>query len=46
VNITITDSVDDKLDKIMQKKEFKNRADAVAWLIEQGFEIITKEAAA
>lgn len=45
INIAITDSVDAKLDEIMQKKEFKNRADAIAWLIEQGFDIVTREAA-
>jgi metal-responsive CopG/Arc/MetJ family transcriptional regulator len=46
INIAITDSVDQKLDEIMQKKEFKNRADAIAWLIERGFDIVTREAKA
>jgi metal-responsive CopG/Arc/MetJ family transcriptional regulator len=34
LNITISNENDQKLDVIMQKKQFKNRADAVAWLIE------------
>jgi metal-responsive CopG/Arc/MetJ family transcriptional regulator len=37
LNVAIPDTVDVKLDKIMTEKEFKNRADAVAWLIETVF---------
>jgi len=35
LNVAIPDPVDAKLDEIMERKHFKNRADAVAWLIEQ-----------
>ena len=37
LNVAIPDAVDLKLDDIMEKKHFKNRADAVAWLIEEVF---------
>jgi len=44
LNIAIPDPVDLKLDGIMQKKRFKNRADAIAWLIEEGFkQLFTEE---
>lgn len=43
INIAITDPVDAKLDEIMHKKDFKNRADAIAWLIEEGFSQLFKE---
>ena len=35
LNVTITDEADEKLDKIMASKRFKNRADAVDWLIRE-----------
>ena len=38
LNVAIPDPVDVKLDEIMEKKHFKNRADAVAWLIEQVYD--------
>lgn len=35
LNVTITDEADSKLDEIMASKRFKNRADAVDWIIRE-----------
>ena len=37
LNVTITDDADGKLDQIMVDKRFKNRADAVDWIIKEVF---------
>ena len=43
LGVAITDEIDLKLDEIMRIKNFKNRADAVEWLIQTGFEKLIKE---
>lgn len=35
LNVTITDDADEKLSEILANKRFKNRADAVDWLIKE-----------
>lgn len=42
VGVAITDETDGKLDKIMEAKKFKNRADAVEWLIQETFKLLFK----
>ena len=42
LNVTITDDADRELDKIMEIKHFKNRADAVDWLIREVFKHLNK----
>jgi hypothetical protein len=37
LGVAITDDADQKLSEIMEIKGFKNRADAVEYLIQQGF---------
>jgi hypothetical protein len=37
LNVAISDSSDLLVDEIMENKHFKNRADCIAWLIEQGY---------
>lgn len=36
LNVGITDETDARLEKILRAKGFKNRLDAVEWLIELG----------
>lgn len=38
LNVGITDEADQKLDAIMEKKRFRNRGDAVEYLINFAFE--------
>lgn len=44
LGVAITDDADSKLDSIMEKKHFKNRADAIEWLIQDIFRQLFKEA--
>jgi len=41
--VAITDETDRLVDEIMEKQHFKNRADCVAWLIEEGYAKLFKE---
>ena len=43
MGVAITDDADTKLDAIMEKRHFKNRADAVEWLIQETFKQLFKE---
>ncbi len=43
LNIVITDDTDGKLQKIMDEKRFKNRADALDWIIAEAFRIVFPE---
>jgi metal-responsive CopG/Arc/MetJ family transcriptional regulator len=43
LGVAITDDADGKLDKIMEVKHFKNRADAIEFLIQEGFKQLVKE---
>ena len=43
LGVAITDDADEKLDRIMELKKFKNRADAVEWLIQDIFRQLFKE---
>jgi len=43
LGVAITDDADTKLDVIMEKKHFKNRADAVEWLIQEVFKQLSKQ---
>jgi hypothetical protein len=45
LNVVITDEADGKLQKIMDEKRFKNRADAVDWIIAQALRIVFPELA-
>jgi hypothetical protein len=45
LNIVITDEADGKLQKVMDEKRFKNRADAVDWIIAEAFRIVFRKAA-
>jgi hypothetical protein len=45
LNIVITDDADIKLEKIMVEKRFKNRADALDWIIHAAFELVFPNAA-
>jgi hypothetical protein len=45
LNIVITDEGNEKLQKIMDEKRFKNRADAVDWIIAEAFRIVFPESA-
>ena len=38
LNVTISEEADNLLDRIMAQKAFKNRADAVDWIIKTIFE--------
>jgi len=42
LGVAITDDADGKLDKIMELKKFKNRADAAEWLIQETFKQLFK----
>jgi hypothetical protein len=42
LNVGITDETDERLDKIIRAKGFRNRLDAVEWLIELGVKEIAK----
>lgn len=42
LGVAITDDADEKLDKIMDVKQFKNRTDAVEWLIQEAFKLLFK----
>lgn len=44
LGVAITDDADGKLDRIMEEKKFKNRADAVEWLIQEIFSQLFKKA--
>jgi len=44
MGVAITDDADGKLDRIMELKKFKNRADAIEWLIQDIFCQLFKEA--
>jgi len=35
LNVAIPDTTDKKLDAIMERKKFKNRADCVDWIINE-----------
>jgi hypothetical protein len=43
LNVVITEESDKKLDKIMAEKRFKNRADALDWIIPEAFKIVFPE---
>ena len=43
LGVAITDGADGKLDRIMEAKKFKNRSDAVEWLIQETFKLLFKE---
>ncbi len=43
LNVAITDQTDERLDKIIRVKGFRNRADAVDWIIQEIFKITVKE---
>jgi hypothetical protein len=45
LNVVITEESDQKLEKIMAEKRFKNRADALDWIIPEAFRIVFPEAA-
>ena len=42
LGVAITDDADEKLDHIMELKKFKNRADAIEWLIQDIFRQLFK----
>lgn len=44
LNVVITEDSDQKLEKIMVEKRFKNRANAVDWIIAEAFHIVFPEA--
>lgn len=43
LNVTVTEEVDAKLEKVMEEKHFKNRADAIDWIINEVFELVFKK---
>jgi hypothetical protein len=45
LNVVITEESDKKLEKIMAEKRFRNRADALDWIIPEAFKIVFPEAA-
>lgn len=45
LNVVITEESDKKLEKIMAEKRFKNRADAIDWIIPEAFRIVFPESA-
>ena len=44
MGVAITDDADVKLERIMELKKFKNRVDAVEWLIQEIFRQLFTEA--
>jgi Arc/MetJ-type ribon-helix-helix transcriptional regulator len=40
LNVVITEEADAKLEKVMVEKRFKNRADAVNWIIDAVFALV------
>jgi hypothetical protein len=40
LNVVITDDSDTKLEKIMDEKRFKNRADALDWIIQTAHDFV------
>jgi hypothetical protein len=40
LNVVITEETDTKLEKVMTEKRFKNRADAVDWIINEVFGLV------
>lgn len=40
LGVAVTDDADGRLQKIMEARKFKNRADAVEWLIQEAFKLM------